>query len=161
MTDTVSSGPAYASSSDDRNLAFVVYGLLFASPFVFGLTALIAVVIAYVRKPEAEPVVATHYRFQIRTFWIAFAFSMLAAMGLMIGIGFLIADVIRLILANVPQDAWEAVALELEPRFPVVTFVGLIVFLCAYAASALWAILASVIGAIRLGAGRPLGRPVA
>lgn len=158
MTDTVSSGPAYASSSDDRNLAFVVYGLLFASPFVFGLTALIAVVIAYVRKREAEPVVATHYRYQIRTFWVAFAFSMIAAVALMVGVGFLIVDLIRLILSNVPQDAWEAVALQVEPRFPVVTFVGLIVFLCAYVASSLWAIVASIIGAIRLGAGKPLGR---
>lgn len=158
MTDTAFSDRAPAASSDDRNLALVSYGLLFAAPFVFGLTALIAVVIAYVRKPEAEPVVATHYRFQIRTFWVGFALSMVAVMGLVIGVGFLMVEVVKALLMNAPADAWEAVAWELQPVFPAVFFIGLIVFLAAYAASSLWLIVSSIIGMLRLGAHRPAGR---
>ena len=56
MSDTANTGQGRDPSSDDRNLAMVGHALMFASPFVFGLTALMAVVIAYVRKPEADPV---------------------------------------------------------------------------------------------------------
>ncbi len=158
MTDTAFSGGAPAASSDDRNLALVSYGLLFAAPFVFGLTALIAVVIAYVRRPEADPVTGSHYRYQIRTFWIAFALSMVAVVALMVGVGFLIVDLVRMLVMNAPSDAWEAVAWEVEPAFPAVFFIGLIVFLGAYAISSLWLIVAAIIGMVRLGAHRPAGR---
>ena len=104
MTDTAFSGGAPAASSDDRNLALVSYALLCAAPFVFGLTALIAVVIAYVRKPEAEPVTASHYRYQIRSFWIGFALSMIAALALMVGVGFLMVDLVKALVMNAPAD---------------------------------------------------------
>lgn len=158
MTDTAFSGGAPAASSDDRNLALVSYALLFAAPFVFGLTALIAVVIAYVRKPEAEPVTASHYRYQIRIFWIGFALSMVAVLALMVGVGFLMVEVVKALVMNAPADAWEAVAWEVEPAFPAVFFIGLIVFLAAYAASSLWLILSSIVGMVRLGGHHPAGR---
>ena len=46
MSDTANTGQGRDPSSDDRNLAMVGHALMFASPFVFGLTALMAVVIA-------------------------------------------------------------------------------------------------------------------
>lgn len=42
--------------------------------FVFGLPSLIAVVMSYVKRDEARGTwLASHFRWQIRTFWIAFA----------------------------------------------------------------------------------------
>lgn len=158
MTDTASRGAPPGSSRDDRNLAYAAYGLMFAAPFVFGLTGLIAVVIAYVRKSDAEPLTATHYGFQIRIFWLAFILAIIAALSLMIGMGVLIWSVITGVMNSVPQDAWEAVALEVEPRFPVASIIGFVVFLTAYILSSLTAIVGAALGAIRLGADRPMGR---
>src|SRR5687768_6848331 len=62
-----------------RNLAMFSYGLLFASIFFAGVPALIAAIIAYTQRDEAPPDVRTHYDFQIRIFWVAFALSIAAA----------------------------------------------------------------------------------
>lgn len=158
MTETAFSGRPPSASSDDRNLAFVTYALLFASPFVFGLTALIAVVIAYVRKPEAEPVVASHYRHQIFAFWIAFFLSVLAAVGLMVAVGFLVYENLFSLLSATPADPWEAVAMDVSPRMPAASLVGLIAFATSYGLATLWLIVNVVVGILRLNAGRGFGR---
>ena len=158
MSDTANTGQGRDPSSDDRNLAMVGHALMFASPFVFGLNALMAVVIAYVRKPEADPVACSHYRYQIRHFWIAFALAMVAFIALATGVVFLFVDLVRLVVANAPGDAWEAVAMQVNPEMPVVFFVGVFVFLIAYALASLWVIISSVFGMVRLGAQQPVGR---
>jgi uncharacterized membrane protein len=158
MSDTVSSGAAARTQSDDRTLAFVVYAMHFVSPFVFGLTSLIGVVIAYVRKPDAEPLVRSHYRFQIRSFWIGFGLAMVAAIGLMTGVGLLFWKLLAAVLADMPTDGWSAVSQELDVSFPVAAFVSLIVAGCAWLATAAWMILSSVIGAVRLSSAQCIGR---
>lgn len=158
MSDTANTGPGRDPSSDDRNLAMVGHALMFASPFTFGLTALMAVIIAYVRKPASEPVACSHYRYQIRHFWIGFALAVVAFIALAVGVVFLFVDLVRMVVANAPGDAWEAVAMQVHPEMPVVFFVGMFVFLAAYALAALWMIVSSVIGMVRLGAQRPMGR---
>lgn len=158
MSDTVSSGAAARTQSDDRTLAFVVYAMHFVSPFVFGLTSLIGVVIAYVRKADAEPLVRSHYRFQIRSFWIGFGLAMVAAIGLMTGVGLLFWKLLAAVLADMPTDGWSAVSQELDVSFPVAAFVSLIVAGCAWLATAAWMILSSVIGAVRLSSARCIGR---
>ena len=50
-------------------LALIVY-ILYLAAYVVGITAVIGVIIAHVQVGTAEPVLASHYRFQIRTFWI-------------------------------------------------------------------------------------------
>ena len=71
---------------------------------------------------------------------------------------FLFVDLVRLVVANAPGDAWEAVAMQVSPQMPVVFFVGVFVFLIAYALASLWVIISSVIGMVRLGAHQPMGR---
>jgi len=53
----------------DNIVAVVVY-LLYCVGYFTGISALIGVVIAYVKVGDADPVLQSHYRFQIRTFWI-------------------------------------------------------------------------------------------
>jgi len=158
MSDTGSSGATARTQSDDRALAFVVYAMHFLSPFVFGLTALIGVAIAYVRKPEAEPLLCSHYRFQIRVFWVGFALSVVAAFAVMIGLGLIFWELGSAFLSNMPADAVDAVSRDLDVNLPVAAFVSLIVAACAWAATAFWMIIASVAGALRLSAGHPVGR---
>jgi uncharacterized membrane protein len=50
-------------------LAVVVY-LLYGAGYFTGFSALIGVIIAHVKVMDADPVLQSHYRFQIRTFWI-------------------------------------------------------------------------------------------
>lgn len=53
----------------DTTVAFLVYLLYFLSYFT-GITAVAGVIIAHVQIDTADPMLQTHYRFQIRTFWI-------------------------------------------------------------------------------------------
>ena len=158
MSDTGSSGATARTQSDDRTLAFVVYAMHFVAPFVFGLTALIGVVMAYVRKPEAEPNLASHYRFQIRAFWVGFGLSIIAALAMMIGLGLVFWELIGAFLSEMPAEPMQAVARDLHVDLPVAAFVCLVVAGCAWVATAFWMIMASVAGALRLSADRPMGR---
>ncbi|HEY8574635.1 hypothetical protein [Phenylobacterium sp.] len=73
------------------NLAMLGYGLLFLSVFFAGLTALVAVVIAYSQKDAAPKRIRSHFNFQIRMFWIALALTLGAAAcasaGVVAGLG--------------------------------------------------------------------------
>src|ERR1700734_1670224 len=53
----------------DNVLAIAVYALYFLSYFSAGTLALIGVLIGHVKVCAADPVMQSHYRFQIRTFW--------------------------------------------------------------------------------------------
>jgi uncharacterized membrane protein len=53
----------------DETLAVVVY-LLYCAGYFTGISALIGVIIAHLKVHGSDPVLQSHYRFQIRTFWI-------------------------------------------------------------------------------------------
>jgi uncharacterized membrane protein len=53
----------------DNDLAIGVYLLYFVGYFT-GISALIGVIIAHMKVDDTEPVLRSHYRFQIRTFRI-------------------------------------------------------------------------------------------
>ena len=55
-------------------LALIVY-ILYLAAYVVGITSVIGVIIAHVQVGTAEPMLASHYRFQIRTFWIGLLYS--------------------------------------------------------------------------------------
>jgi uncharacterized membrane protein len=53
----------------NSQLAFAVYILYFVGYFTV-VTAIVGVIIAHVQAGSSDPALNTHYRFQIRTFWI-------------------------------------------------------------------------------------------
>ena len=57
------------SKNDSIAVAKVSYILLIVSTLI-GISGLIAVIMAYVNKDDSSEWLQTHYRFQIRTFWI-------------------------------------------------------------------------------------------
>jgi uncharacterized membrane protein len=81
MSDTVPNQSPQPVVSK-RQLALIVYILYFMS-YITGLTALIGVIIAHLQLKDADALLRTHYRFQIRTFWIGILY-------LVIGIALLI-----------------------------------------------------------------------
>ncbi|HWE46266.1 MAG TPA: hypothetical protein VG407_09580 [Caulobacteraceae bacterium] len=91
--DTVSSGAATASSSDDRGLALGGYLLLLAAPFTGGATALAAMALAYARRPFAERLARSHYVFQIRTFWTSIFFIAVSVAASLFALFVLFGDV--------------------------------------------------------------------
>lgn len=68
MTDQV-----VAERGEGHGPAMLVYVLLLASPLLM-ISAVIAVVIAYVYRDEAPFWLQSHYRLQVRTFWISLLF---------------------------------------------------------------------------------------
>jgi len=55
---------------EDRTMPAVVYGLYLLG-LTHGLTIIIGLIIAYASRGGAGPRMASHYTFQIRTFWLA------------------------------------------------------------------------------------------
>jgi uncharacterized membrane protein len=76
----------------DNVLAVVVY-VLYGVGYFTGISALIGVIIAHMKVDDAQPVLRSHYRFQIRTFWIGLTY---------LAIGFLLS----VVLIGLPILAW-------------------------------------------------------
>ena len=76
----------------DVALAMSVY-VLYGIGYFTGISALIGVVIAHVKVDDADPVLRSHYQFQIRTFWIGFLY---------ITIGF----ALSIVLIGIPILIW-------------------------------------------------------
>jgi uncharacterized membrane protein len=73
----------------NSQLALVVY-ILYLVAYAVGITAVIGLIIAHIQVSEADPVLASHYRFQIRTFWIGVLYLILGALLLIVVVGFLV-----------------------------------------------------------------------
>jgi uncharacterized membrane protein len=71
----------------DTNLALVVYILYCASYVTGGFTAFVGLIIAYVKIGEADPILKSHYQFQIRTFWIGLLYLVVGTVLCLIVIG--------------------------------------------------------------------------
>jgi uncharacterized membrane protein len=71
-------------------LALIVYILYLVGYLTGGVIWLIGVIIAHVQIGHADPVLASHYRFQIRTFWIGLAYMIAGFLLMFILIGFVI-----------------------------------------------------------------------
>lgn len=82
-----------------KNIAFVVY-LLQILAFVNGITAIVGVIINYVKLDDVRGTwLESHFRWQIRTFWFGLLWAVIGAIGMffIVGIFILIADVIWII----------------------------------------------------------------
>ena len=81
--------PVTPAGTEDPGSAKVIY-ILYLVGIVVGLTAIVGVIMAYVKKGDAPAWLATHYRFQIRTFWIGVLYSIIGMVTAPILIGFLV-----------------------------------------------------------------------
>ena len=67
-------------------MALVVY-ILYLVSYVFCPTALVGVIMAHVMVGESEPVLRSHYQFQIRTFWVGALYLIIGFVLLAVVIG--------------------------------------------------------------------------
>ena len=73
----------------DNDFALIVY-VLYAVGYFTAISALVGVIIAYVKIDEADPVLRSHYQFQIRTFWIGLLYLSIGIVLCLVLIGFLV-----------------------------------------------------------------------
>lgn len=80
--------PQSGEPSEGR-IANLIY-ILYLASLVFGITGLIGVVMAYVNKGDGPGWVDSHYRFQIRTFWIGLLIGVIGGLTSLIVIGWFV-----------------------------------------------------------------------
>jgi uncharacterized membrane protein len=120
-------------ATEDRALPAVVYALYILGLF-HGLTLFIGLIMAYILRGGAGPVMASHYTYLIRTFWIALIWFVIGGGVALVGV------VLSIILIGIPI-LWAG---------------GMICFVAW-----LYAMIRSIIGAVRLAEGQPIARPEA
>ncbi|MBU2976877.1 hypothetical protein [Alteromonas sp. C1M14] len=80
--------PTEVTKTSDST-AKIVY-ILYLVGLFFGITGIIGVVMAYINKSEAPEWLASHYKFQIRTFWIGFLYLFVGSLLSIIIIGWFV-----------------------------------------------------------------------
>lgn len=78
--------PPRPPAVSDAQLALAVY-VLYLAGFITMITALVGVIIAYAQADKADDMLRTHYRFQIRTFWIGLLYLVIGALSAIVIVG--------------------------------------------------------------------------
>lgn len=87
----MSQQPSAVSSISPQTWAIIVWALFLASLFSFAFTAIIGVIIAYVKRPDlAGTPFESHITSAIRTFWITLIVGIIGSVLIVVGIGFII-----------------------------------------------------------------------
>lgn len=85
------SSPSTVEGISPQTWAVIVWGLYLAAFFTFAITAVIALIIAYVKRGDlAGTPFESHMTSAIRTFWISLLIGVIGAILVMVGVGFLI-----------------------------------------------------------------------
>ena len=122
---------------EDRTMPIICYALYLLA-FATGITAVIGLIIAYVQRSTAGPVMHSHYTFLIRTFWLGLLLAIVG--GVVGGVIFAIGAVLTVILIGVP----------------IMALAGLI-----WALAAVWFGLRCIVGLVHLSRGEAYPRPYA
>jgi uncharacterized membrane protein len=64
--------------------------ILYLASLVLGITSLVGVIMAYVNVGDAPEPARSHYRYQIRTFWIGLLYAVVGGLLTLIVIGFVV-----------------------------------------------------------------------
>ena len=118
-------------ATEDRAMPAVVYVLYLLGLF-HGVTLIIGLIMAYVLRGNSGPLNGSHYTYLIRTFWSSLVVGLIGAGVALVG------AVLSIILIGIPI-LWAG---------------GVICFLAW-----LWAIVRTIVGAVRLADGRPIDQP--
>ena len=85
------SSPPTAAGTSPQTWAIVVWAFFLASIFSFAFTAIIGLVIAYVKRRDLTGTpFESHMTSAIRTFWITLIVGILGFVLILVGIGFII-----------------------------------------------------------------------
>ena len=99
--DTQISGtsPAATDLQQAKKVTMVIYALQAAS-FIVGITLIAAIIVNYIKREDVQATwLASHFRWQIRTFWFGLLWGAIGLVTALLGVGFIIlaADAVWLI----------------------------------------------------------------
>jgi len=136
----------------DRNLALLVYGLMFFAVFFAGAPASIAVAIAHSRRNVASPLVRRHHAYQISVFWVGFGLALLAGGS---ALAFLVTGLLEMVNAGAGGiDSLQEAFATMSDSKALFTFLTAAIVLTLV--SGLWLSGASAYGFFRLASGKPI-----
>ncbi len=78
--------PQPAQSDTSAKIIYILYLL----SLVVGVTSLVGVIMAYVNVGDAPEPLKSHYRFQIRTFWIGLLYGVVGVLLTFVAVGVLV-----------------------------------------------------------------------
>jgi uncharacterized membrane protein len=145
----------------ERNLALLAYGLLGVSVFFAGITALVAVIIAYTLHDAATEELSRHFRFQTRIFWIGLASILVTVVA---GVVATLGAAGALLHTAPPADAVRSIAVFgytidlMALRLTPLVMTALAISAGSALFGALWMMLASAFGFMRLATSKHIGQ---
>ncbi len=77
------------AAGDTSGTAKIIY-ILYLVNIIIPFTGLVGLIMAYMNQAAADDMLKTHYRFQIRTFWIGLLYLVIGALLSLVLIGYLI-----------------------------------------------------------------------
>lgn len=78
---------AVEAEKSAKTLVAIIYAL-YAASFMFGITAVVAIVMNYIKKDDvAGTFLESHFRWQIRTFWFGLLWGVIGAITYFVAIG--------------------------------------------------------------------------
>jgi uncharacterized membrane protein len=89
MSQEIAMNETLSERAATTDMAKIIY-VLYLVGLLTGLTTLIGVVMAYIYQDDAPDWLKTHYRFQIRTFWIMLLYAIICGLLTFLLIGVLL-----------------------------------------------------------------------
>jgi len=85
----MSNEPVLAPSQPPRMMPFVIY-IAYLASFVTGISLIAGVVLAYFQRGSGPAWLETHFRYQIRTFWICCVYAIISGFLCLLLVGFVL-----------------------------------------------------------------------
>lgn len=145
----------------ERNLALLSYGLLGVSVFFAGITALVAVIIAYSLHNAATEELSRHFRFQTRIFWVGVVCILVTIVAAIVAT---LGAAGNLLHTAPPPDLVRTMEVFGYPvdlsglRLTPLVMTALAISAGSALFGALWMMLASAFGFIRLASSKHIGQ---
>ncbi len=141
----------------DHVVALAGYVLLFISVFMFGVPALATMALAYAHKNDSHLLVRSHYRFQLRIFWTAILFALLAIGSAITAGGMAITTLVDFARAHLPGVGAAMDQAHAGSWSGQISGLLLVAAVTLGVLCVVWTLVASLFGFLRLVGNRPIG----
>jgi uncharacterized membrane protein len=145
----------------DHVVALAGYVLLFISVFMFGVPALATMALAYAHKNDSHLLVRSHYRFQLRIFWTAVLFALLAIGSAVTAGGLAVTKLIQFIRDQLPGVGAAMDQAHVGSWSAQIAGILVIAAVTLGMLAVVWTLVASLFGFLRLVSNRPIGHQYA
>lgn len=86
VTERTEDGPRMREAAKMVQIVYIIY----LAGLIIPIAHLVGVIMAYINRGDGAPWAETHFRYQIRSFWIFFLYCVIGSLLVFAGIGFLI-----------------------------------------------------------------------